>query len=533
MENEILLLKTLLLSTSQRNIYKYCRDKKKRSKIIGNMVGTAVLYLLLMGYCVLTCVGYGLIGIIHTVPVMCALTISLLAFMFTLIKTNGYLFNFKEYDMLMALPFESKSVAGSRFLYMYIKSLPWYLSIAVAMLIGYGIYASPAWYVYPLWLILSLFLPLIPMLAAAFLGFLIARISSGFRKTNIIQTVLTITLAILAFFLRFIIEALFRNNQIEYTLETISGMMDSAAVKYPPAGWFADAVTKHSLSSALLLTGVSILLFTIVFRIVGRSYRTINSALRSHAASRNYRMSSLKKHSVLNAIAFKEFKRMTGSPVYMTNGGLGMILAALLGIITLIFGFDRITAIVTSGAMTDSSVLQPAIPFIIHLFIGMEATTACSPSLEGKNYWIVQSLPIDRKTLYRGKMLFNMYLAVPFMTFATLCMCVSARVPVLNTVLYLILGFTLCAFSTAWGCVCGVKHMRLDWENEIEVVKQGTAVTLYLLPNMFAVMILVFLMVILGLRMNHQLLALIMILAASVLAALSYLKVMAFARRGL
>ena len=130
-------------------------------------------------------------------------------------------------------------------------------------------------------------------------------------------------------------------------------------------------------------------------------------------------------------------------------------------------------------------------------------------------------------------MLFNMYLAVPFMTFATLCMCVSARVPMLNTVLYLILGFALCAFSTAWGCVCGVKHMRLDWENEIEVVKQGTAVTVYLLPNMFAVMILVFLMVILGLRMNHQLLALIMILAASVLAALSYLKVMAFARRDL
>ena len=155
MENEILLLKTLLLSTSQRNIYKYCRDKKKRSKIIGNMVGTAVLYLLLMGYCVLTCVGYGLIGIIHTVPVMCALTISALAFVFTFIKTNGYLFNFKEYDMLMALPFELKSVAGSRFLYMYIKSLPWYLSIAIAMLIGYGIYASPAWFVYPLWLVLS------------------------------------------------------------------------------------------------------------------------------------------------------------------------------------------------------------------------------------------------------------------------------------------------------------------------------------------------------------------------------------------
>ena len=30
--------------------------------------------------------------------------------------------------------------------------------------------------------------------------------------------------------------------------------------------------------------------------------------------------------------------------------------------------------------------------------------------------------------------------------------------------------------------------MRLDWENEIEVIKQGAAVSIYLLPNMFAVM---------------------------------------------
>ncbi|MBQ7679359.1 MAG: hypothetical protein IJT34_05875 [Butyrivibrio sp.] len=36
------------------------------------------------------------------------------------------------------------------------------------------------------------------------------------------------------------------------------------------------------------------------------------------------------------------------------------------------------------------------------VFIGMMATTACSPSLEGKNYWILQSLPLEKKTIYQG-----------------------------------------------------------------------------------------------------------------------------------
>ena len=185
----------------------------------------------------------------------------------------------------------------------------------------------------------------------------------------------------------------------------------------------------------------------------------------------------------------------------------------------------------TQGAPISASLLQPAIPYIVYFFIGMVATTACSPSLEGKNYWIVQSLPIEKKTLYQGKMLFNMVLAVPFMEFAVLCMCISAKTPVLDTILYMILGMVLCAFSTAWGCVCGVKHMRLDWENEIEVIKQGSAVAIYMLPNMFVVMGLIVLVVFLGTRMDHALLTLILILITAILAGLSYMRVMSLARK--
>ena len=527
----ILLLKTLLLSTSQRNIYRHTGDKKKKKKIVGNTIGSVLLYVMVMAYCIAMCIGYGVYGIIDAAPVMCALMIGLLAFIFTFLKTNGYLFNFKEYDMLMSLPFETRTVAACKFLYMYVRSLPWYLSIALSMMIGYGYFARPSYIVYPVWILLSFFLPVIPMLLAAFLGFLIARISAGFKRTNLIQTVLTFIFIIFCFSLRFIIEDLFRNNKVQATLEQTSKMTEDAAGIYLPAGWFSDAVTKRSAAGFLLLTGVSLLLFAAVFFIVGNSYRNINSALRSHAAAKRYRMSVQKKHSAVQAIAFKEFKRLTGSTVYMTNGAVGLIMAALLGIVTLVIGFDRIIATVTHGAPVDSYVLQPAIPFIIYFFTGMMSSTACSPSLEGKNYWILQSLPLEKKTIYQGKMLFNMYLTVPFMAFSTLCLCISAKVPLPDTILYLVLGLALCAFSTAWGCVCGVKHMRLDWENEIEVIKQGAAVAIYMLPNMFVVMGLVVLVVFLGMRMDHKLLALILILVAGLLAFLSYRRVLALSKR--
>ncbi len=526
----ILLLKTLLLSTSQRNIFRYSGDKKKRRRVIGNTIGVTILYVMIIAYCIAMCVGFGKIGMIGSVPVMCALIICVLAFVFTIFKTNGYLFHFKEYDMLMSLPFESRTVAGCKFLYMYCKSLPWYLSISIAMMIGYGYFARPFFLVYLLWIILSLFLPIIPMLAAAFLGFLIARISSGFRRTNLVQTILTFVFVIFCFSLRFIIEDIFRNHKVEATLETTSQITDQAAGIYRPAKWFADSITGGDILSVLLLVGVSTLLFAVVFAIVGRSYRNINSALKSHAAAKSFRMSPQKKRKVVWSIVFKEYRRMAGSTVYMVNCSVGMILAPILGVVTLVIGFDNLLKFVIHGAPIDVYMLQPAIPFIVYFLVCMMATTACSPSLEGKNYWIIQSLPLEKKTVYQGKMLFNLILTVPSMAFTTLCFCISAGVSVHETVLFLILGLFLCAFSTAWGCVCGVRHMRLDWENEVEVVKQGAAVTIYILPNLFIALGLVVLMVFLGTRMNHTLLTLIMLVIAAILAALCYRRVMALAK---
>ena len=533
MNKNILLFKTLLLSTSSFNICRYTKDKKKKRKIVAAYVGLAFVYAMFIGYSLAMCIGFGQIGVIDAVPGICAMTVSVLSFILTMLRTNGYMFNFKEYDMLMALPFEVKTVAACKFLYMYAKSLPMYLCITLAMMAGYGYYAAPSFAVYPVWLVLSFVLPVIPMLLAAFIGFIIVKISSGFKKNNIVQTILTMIFIIFCFSLRYIIDAVIREDKVEDTLNTISESVSRAGSIYLPIKWFSGAITNLGISDMLLLLGISLLLFAIIFRIVGSSYRNINSALKSHAAARNYRMTVQKKRSVLNAIAFKEFKRLTGSTAYMTNAGIGEVLAVLFGVVTLIIGFDKIVFAVTQCAPIDVSIIRPAIPLIVYFFIGMVATTACSPSLEGKNYWIVQSLPIKKKTLYQGKMLFNMYLSVPFMLFSIICLCISAKVPIVESLLYLVLGVALCCFSTAWGCVCGIKHMKLDWENEIEVIKQGTAVAIYMLPNMFVVMGLIVLVVFLGTFIDHKLIAIILTFVALLLAMLSYMRVMALSKNEL
>ena len=182
-------------------------------------------------------------------------------------------------------------------------------------MIGYGIFAKPSVIVYPIWVVLSL-LPVIPMLAAAFLGFLIARVGSGFKNKNMVMTVLTILLVLALFGLRFFIEDMLRNNKTEEVMNSISDATDAAGSVYLPIKWFAGAVTGLSVLCILLLIVLSVVLFEVVFIPVGRSYRKINSALKSHGSKGSYVMGELKQKSPLNAIVFKEFKRMTGSMLH-------------------------------------------------------------------------------------------------------------------------------------------------------------------------------------------------------------------------
>ena len=485
MKNKTLILfRTLLKSTSSLNILKTTDDKKKKGKIIGGYIGMGMLYLMLIGYCLLTALGFGYMGFVDQMADMTAIMICGLSFVFTMLKANSYLFGFREYEMLMALPFSEKTIVSSKFLYMYMKNLPWNLSISVAMLIGYGYIARPALYIYPIWILLSLVLPVIPMLAASFIGFIIARIGTAFTHWRAVQTTLTFAFVLFAFSLRFIMEKIFRNNEVEDVIQNVSDKTGQIGNYYPPVAWFSKTVTEGNFFFAVALIVVTVVLFELTFRIFARSYKKMNSTMKTSAAKHDFKMTTLKKKSPSQAIAEKELRRFVGSTNYFVNIGFGYIMALILGVVSLFIGVDKIIGIVVQGALVTSQMILPAIPFVIYFMTGMAAMTTCSPSLEGKNYWILKSSPLTGRQVYLGKIMANLYLSVPVQLITTILFCISARASLLETVCFLILGVVLCCFSAVFGCACGIHFMRLDWENEIEVIKQGVGVAVYMFPNM-------------------------------------------------
>lgn len=531
--NGMILLKTMLTATGSRNVLKYSEDARKRKRAKGEIAVKITLYTLLVAYAALMSIGYGVAGIAEAIPVTTVLTIVLISFFFTVLKTNGYLFNFKEYDMLMSMPIPIGKIVGVKFVYMYIKSLPIMVLTSVSMLVGFGIFIKPGITAYILWIILSFAVPLIPMVVASAIGALFAKIGSGMKHKTLAQTALVMVFVVFCFSIRFIIESVIRDGETTEMMTDIAGAMDSVARYYPPARWFSQSVMNGNILYTLLFLIVSVALFVIFIMIVSISYREINSALSSGSAHTAYKARKLKIRSKVRAVTFKEFRHMMGSTACLTNIGMGGLLVTILAVASFFVDADALIDKMFPGVPITVEMIAPAIPVVIYLFVGMVAWTCSSPSLEGKNYWVLQSMPISAMDVYKGKMLFNLCFFGPFMVLGTVALGIWAHAGIIDVAIYLLCGAALLIFSTCFGMRCGIKHRRLEWENEIEVIKQGSAVTSYLLPNMLVTIALLFAIVILSKLLNGRLVVLVLTLIAVILAALSYNSVQKAAAKGL
>jgi len=501
--NTLLLINTFLKSTSNINVLKFSKDKAKRKFAINSLIGNGVLSVVLMVYATLLSVGLVNYGQAKELPALCALCLLAMPFLFTLLKANGYLFGFKEYDMIMAMPFTVKSIVSGKFWYMYIKSIPMSALISLSMLIGYGIGGCLTFLTCAMWIVMTFALPIIPMVIATALGVITVKIGSGFKHKGIVQALLICILILPMFFSRFFVENTIRNDELDDVMQTISDGIHSATAHMPFARWFSEAVNESVISSFLLVVASAIIIYELFFVLISKFYRRMNSDLSAGTSSKKFELTSQKQQSMVKAIALKEFRRMTGSAVYLLNAGLGQIMVLIMGIAMLFVKPEVIIKSMMQGAPIDATLIFPAIPILFYFFLGMVPTTACSPSLEGKNYWIMQTLPISPMDDNKGKILYNLCISIPFAVFATIAASICFRVSVIDAITSVIAISSMCIFSTVSGLRSGLKHRRLDWENEIEVIKQGMAVSMYIIPHIISGIVLMPLVVVVNIYIHN------------------------------
>jgi len=130
-----LLVKKRLNAQLGIHILRYEKDKRKKNNKIAVIVALSICAVVLSGYCTALAFGYTYLGLSELIPGIALVVSSLFTLFFTTFKANGELFHYKDYDMLMSLPFPVRTVINSRFLNMYL----WNTFITVLIMLPMGI----------------------------------------------------------------------------------------------------------------------------------------------------------------------------------------------------------------------------------------------------------------------------------------------------------------------------------------------------------------------------------------------------------
>ncbi len=473
-----ILLKTNIINSVGINNIKHGKGNGAKNTFAGAslLIGVIAIGALVILYASGMAIMLKQFGMLDLILIASVTMSVLFAFFTSVYKAQGVLFGGADFENLMSLPIKPSVILTSKMLELLLLNYLFTALILIPTSIVYfrNVSVSPIFFIFMV--VAILFIPLIPIVAASIFAFGLSYISSKTRYKNAILIILSMVLLI-----GFMVASFQMNDIMNYVMANSSSIADAVNKMYPPAFYYADALSNLNIGSLGMLIIWSLVPFIIFVAIFARSFKSINLRLGETYKKSNYKMTSLKTSSQSGAMLKKELKRYFSSTIYVMNTSVGMILVIMAAVASLFVGGEGLVQIMAGSSDVDVSMMMPAmmdllqfIPLIIICFgVGICCTTGSSISLEGKNLWILKSSPIRAIDIFKGKIGVNLVISIPSIILCTVLFWVGLDLTLINVVWTLVIPTLLAVLVAVSGIIINLYFPKLDWKNETQVVKQS------------------------------------------------------------
>lgn len=242
-----------------------------------------------------------------------------------------------------------------------------------------------------------------------------------------------------------------------------------------------------NISSFLLSLGTLLLMAIILFALSFPLARLmIAGVLRANSlGSKVKRKGENKNTSVAISLAKKDVLNVIKTPVYFFNLASTGFMVPFFIILAFFKGTEKIAKIQNLFLSLENYGLGKIDLFLVFLIIlffysaFMTPLSLTSITREGKNIYLMQSLPISYEDQIKGRILgstlFQLISSIPIVLFISY----FTKFNVLY-ILAMLLGSYLGSYaSSSFGIYYGIKYPKLDWENPQEAVKRNFPVFLF------------------------------------------------------
>lgn len=449
--------------------------------------GTIVLYVILYLYIIAVMAGmmgvnfYSLSTVYHQMGLdwlyfslagLMGLGFSLIGSVFT---TQSQLYDAKDNQLLLAMPIPPETVLLSRMIPLLLMNLLFTAVVMVPAIIVYAAFIDLSVTGILFQLVNMLAVTLLAQALACILGWFLHLMLSKIHKS--VASIVYLVLFLCVYFLA-----------VSHAQDILNAMItNSELIAHTFSSWVwplyaMGAGCAGSIAHSIVLPLISAAVFAIVYRFLSATF--IKSASRTNLSSkkRKLNLTQAKQTSPIEAVIRKELKKFLGTPIYLTNNGMGILMM----LVALVAG------IVMRGQIMDTLSLLPElgemIPLLICSVCSFMISTMCistpSVSLEGKNIWILKSLPISEKDILLAKLGLHNRLTIPVSCAAGGILAAVYGCDLPGILLCATVPGLLALLSGLVGMVAGLRWARLDYISEAYPCKQSVSVAV----TMFGIM---------------------------------------------
>lgn len=483
-------------------LYNIKHDKKAFWKGVG--IGIAILLALGEVIGIYTFLMYQLysgaamINAPQMILTMAAICSGLIVLIFGIFYIIGTLFLARDTEFLASLPLSQGSVFMTKFAMVLLGEYPFAFFLMLPPVIIYGIGTQKGVIYYILAIICTLLLPFLPLVISAFLALLLMNIVSRSKRRDMITIIGSIIMMVLFIGGQNYLMSRMPENREDFLmalLQSSDAIIEFMGRAFPPSIWITKVLSSGGVDSAwnlLFLVTATIAAFLAVYLLASFIYqRGATAQLETRPAPGKTKL-TYRRSSQVFTIFKNELLIILRTPIYALNSLVVVFMAPLLLAIPFFggnFSNDSDLQFIFQflGNNDSQAILMLVSAGIITLLVMINPAVSTTFSREGKNIWVLKTIPVKPVVQVYGKLLAGY--SISFV--ATLVTIVIAiflfKINVLTAIMILILCSLALVPVSSIGLYIDLIRPKLQWNNPQEAIKQNMNAMLAMLIGFLAV----------------------------------------------
>lgn len=270
-----------------------------------------------------------------------------------------------------------------------------------------------------------------------------------------------------------------------------------------------QAVSNYDVLALVAAALVSMGLAYAILRLMGGFYFKGVVGAQVSSSKKKKRKQINKSQSQVMAILKTDFINILRTPSLAINYFLPFVIMPLFIFLPLIFGVDAsdfemlkevlmfVRQVITS---LDGLVLVPILIFgsfiITYILSSLSTITSTSISREGETMQVYKSMPVDLMTVVNAKLILGMIVSAIFPSIIAVIIALLLRLNIIAVIIIFVSIFVAVAFSNTSDIIFDMIKPKLEWDDEIQAVKQNFISVIPMLLSFAIIALFVFIFVV-------------------------------------